>query len=101
MPRYKPLRRYTEADTKKAPVLTPKQFDRLLYVARQTRNPERNELIVWLLFAAGMRITEVAQLAIKDVLFKSGAIRGEIVVPAKIAKNGKAGHAFFIIQNFK
>ena len=95
MPRYKPLHRYAEADTKKAPVLTPKQFDRLLYVARQTRNPERNELIVWLLFAAGLRITEVAQRKINDVLFKSGAIRTEIIVPAKISKNGKAGHAFF------
>lgn len=95
MPRYKPLRHYTEATTKKAPVLNPKQFSRLLFVAGQTRNPERNELIVWLLFAAGLRITEVAQLRVRDVLFKSGAIRTEIVIPAKISKNGKAGHAFF------
>jgi len=80
---------------KKAPVLTPKQLKRLLFVAGETRNPERNQLIVWLLFASGFRITEVAAIEIKDVLWKSGKLKNNVIIPAEYCKNNKAGHVFF------
>lgn len=89
------LRKYKDSNKKQAPVLSPKQLKRLLYVAGDTRNPERNRLIVWLLFAAGFRISEVAQIEIKDVLWKSGKIRDKVVIPAKYCKSNKAGHVFF------
>ena len=95
MPRPRALRRLRSAQKKKAPVLTAKQLKRLLFVAGETRNPERNQLIVWLLFAAGLRITEVAVIEIKDVLWKSGKLREQVVIPAKYCKNGRAGHVFF------
>lgn len=95
MPRPRSIRRLGDKRTKKAPVVTPKQFKRLLFVARQTRNPERNELIVWLLFGAGFRISEVAQIEPPVVLWKSGEIRETGIIPAKYCKNNKAGHVFF------
>ena len=95
MPRPRAIRRLRGSSKKKAPVLTPKQLKRLLFVAGQTRNPERNTLIVWLLFAAGFRITEVAVIEIKDVLWKSGKLKNNVIIPAKYCKNNKAGHVFF------
>ena len=95
MPRPRAIRRMCDTSKKKAPVLTPKLLKRLLFVAGDTRNPERNQLIVWLLFAAGLRITEVAVLEIKDVLWKSGNLRNKVIIPAKYSKNNKAGHVFF------
>lgn len=95
MPTARAVRRYRESSKKKAPILTPKQLKRLLYVAGDTRNPERNQLIVWLLFGAGLRISEVAVIEIKDVIWKSGKLKNEIIIPAKHCKNNKAGHVFF------
>lgn len=95
MARPRPIRRLNSGGKKKAPVLSPKQLKRLLYVAGDTRNPERNQLIVWLLFGAGFRITEVAAIEIKDVLWKSGKLKNNVIIPAKYCKNNKAGHVFF------
>ncbi len=95
MPRPRLIRRLKSGGKKKAPVLTPKQLKRLLYVAGDTRNPERNQLIVWLLFGAAFRITEVAAIEIKDVLWKSGKLKNNVIIPAKYCKNNKAGHVFF------
>ncbi len=89
------IRRLNLDSKKMAPVLSPKQLKRLLYVAEQTRNPERNQLIVWLLFASGFRITEVAVIEIKDVLWDDGCLRKDVIIPAKYCKNNKAGHVFF------
>jgi integrase/recombinase XerD len=95
MPRPRAIRRLRSGGKKKAPVLNPKQLKRLLYVAGDTRNPERNQLIVWLLFGAGFRITEVAAIEIKDVLWKSGKLKNNVIIPAKYCKNNRAGHVFF------
>lgn len=95
MARPRSIRRQSDNRKKKAPVLTPKELKRLLFVATQTRNPERNVLIVWLLFAAGFRISEVAGIEIKDVLWKSGKLKNEVIIPAKYCKNNKSGHVFF------
>lgn len=86
---------YESNQKKKAPVLTPKELKRLLFVVRHTRNPERNALIVWLLFGAALRLTEVVLLEVKDVLNKNGTVKKKVVIPAKHTKNGKAGHVFF------
>jgi integrase/recombinase XerD len=95
MARPRSIRRLGDNRKKKAPVLTPKELKRLLFVATQTRNPERNVLIVWLLFAAGFRISEVAGIEIKDVIWGSGKLKEHIIIPAKYCKNNKAGHVFF------
>ena len=96
MPRKNPtIWRSKNSKTKKAPVVTPKYLKRLLFVAGDSRNAARNQLIVWLLFAAGLRISEVAVIEIKDVLWPSGKLRNKVIIPAKYCKNRKAGHVFF------
>ena len=82
MPRTRAIRRLNSIAKKKAPVLDAKQLKRLLYVASDRRNLERNRLIVLLLFCSGFRITETAVIEIKDVLWKSGKLRNIAVIPA-------------------
>ncbi|UYM16321.1 site-specific integrase [Endozoicomonas euniceicola] len=95
MPKSRTIRRFKETGTKKAPALSPKELKRLLYVAGETRNPERNQLIVWMLFAAGFRITEVAQIEVQDVISVCGDIKAEVIIPAKYSKSGRAGRVYF------
>lgn len=90
----RPIRRLTEGKHK-AKVLTPAELKKLIHALQLTRNPERNRLIVWLLFGAGLRITEVACIRIQDVLWPSGAIINDVRIPAKYCKGNKAGHVFF------
>lgn len=90
----RPIKRLTETGPAKAKVLTPRELKKLLFIASLTRNPERNTLIIWLLFGAGFRITEVACIAVQDVLLKSGKLKTDVVIPAKFTKNGEAGHEF-------
>lgn len=59
-----------------------------------TRNPERNAVIIWLLFGAGLRITEIAYIRVQDVLKRSGKLKTDVLIPAKYTKNGEAGHVF-------
>jgi len=95
--KYSPAKRYqNKGGKKKAAVLTWAEDKKLRFYVREfTRSPERNQLIICLLFAAGFRITEVARIRIKDILYPTGEIKAEPVIPAKFTKNGKAGHVFF------
>lgn len=95
MARPKAIKRLSDNRKKKAPVVTPAELKKLLFVVKQTRNPERNTLIVWLLFIAGFRVSEVAQIEPPTVLFKDGSIRETGLIPSKYCKNNKAGHVFF------
>lgn len=90
----RPVRRLTESGPTKAKVLTPRELKKLLFVSSLTRNPERNALIIWLLFGAGFRITEVACITVQDVLLKSGKAKTDVLISAKYTKNGEAGHVF-------
>ena len=70
-----------------ATTLQPGQIRHLLRVTASTsRHPERDCLILWLGLTAGMRITEIAQIEVQDVLFHSGALRTEISLRAAITK---------------
>lgn len=90
----RPIKRLTETGPDKAKVLTPRELKKLLFVSSLTRNPERNALIIWLLFGAGFRVTEVACITVQDVLLKSGKLKTSVLIPAKYTKNGEAGHVF-------
>ena len=48
--------------------------------ASTSRHPERDCLVLWLGLTAGMRVTEIAQIEVQDVLFPSGALRSEIIL---------------------
>lgn len=70
-----------------AAVLTPGRYRHLLKVTRATsREPERDVLVLLMGIHMGMRVSEIAQIEIADVLFPSGAIRVEISLRACITK---------------
>ena len=96
----RPIKRLTEGKNK-AKVLTPAELKKLLHALALTRNPKRNRLIVWLLFGAGLRITEVACIRIQDVLWPSGNLVTDMRIPAKYCKGNKAGHVFFYARQLQ
>ncbi len=67
--------------------LQPGQIRHLLRVTAATsRHPQRDTLVLLLGLTAGMRVTEIAQIEVQDVLFPSGALREEISLRAAITK---------------
>jgi integrase/recombinase XerD len=73
-----------------ATTLQPGQIRHLLRVTAATsRHPERDILVLLLGLTAGMRVTEIAQIEVQDVLFPSGALRDEISLRAAITKGGR------------
>lgn len=70
-----------------ATTLKPSQVKHLLRVTAATsRHPERDCVILLLGITAGMRITEIAQLQVQDILLPSGALRTEVNLRAAITK---------------
>jgi integrase/recombinase XerD len=70
-----------------AAVLKPGQYRHLLRVTKATsRDPERDILVLMLGIHTGMRVSEIAQIEVGDVLFPSGAIRSEVSLRASITK---------------
>ena len=66
-----------------ATVLKPGQYRHLLRVTRATsRDPERDILVLLLGIPTGMRVSEIAQIEVSDVLFPSGSIRTEVSLRA-------------------
>lgn len=73
--------------TKRAATLSPSELRHLLRVTEATsRHPERDAVILWLGFACGLRVTEVARLTVADVLLPSGRLRSEVSLRAEITK---------------
>lgn len=59
--------------------LQPGQIRHLFRVTVATsRHPQRDCLVLWLGLTAGMRVTELAQIEVQDVLYPSGALRSEV-----------------------
>ena len=79
---------------------TDKELKRLLYWAREGRNPERNELIVFMQLNS-FRISETAQIPLHIFMWPSGLWRDEIIIPAKLCKNNKANHMLFINKRLR
>lgn len=74
----------------KAAVLRPGQYRHLLRVTRVTsREPERDVLILLLGIHTGLRVSEIAQVEIQDILHKSGALRQEVSLRAAVTKGSR------------
>lgn len=74
---------------RQARALYPRELKRALKVCDVTQEPERNRLILLLSHACCLRVSELAQLKIKDVMFKSGKLRDECRLPGAYAKMRK------------
>lgn len=76
--------------SRQASLLRPGQFRHVVRVAGVTgRMPERDQMLLWITHTTGIRVTELAQLRIDDVLLPSGSIRAEPYLRAKITKGSK------------
>lgn len=70
-----------------ATTLKPGQIRHLLRVTNETsRHPERDCLVLLLGITCGMRVTEIAQIEVQDILFSSGVARTEVSLRAAITK---------------
>lgn len=78
---------HSEGRMAQAATLRPAQIRHLLPVTSPTsRHPERDCLVLLLGITCGMRVSEIAQIEVQDVLFPSGAIRSEVSLRAAITK---------------
>lgn len=76
---------------KRAPTLKPSQLRHVLAVTQATsRHPERDCLAILFTHAAGVRVTELARLEIRDVLWPTGRLRDEVQLRAETTKNCKS-----------
>ncbi len=81
----------------KAAVLTKQQVGDLMAVAgRNTKNGRRNVAMLQMLFGAGMRVSEVAQLKVKDVLSPNGDLMEECILPSSYTKTGKSRRFYLV-----
>lgn len=74
----------------RARALYPREIKHAVKVAGVCQNPVRNQLVLLLSHSCGLRITEIARLRVRDVLFASGEVRPELRLPAAITKSSRA-----------
>jgi len=74
---------------KRARILTRAEFKRVLKVCTITREAIRNQLVLCLSHALGLRVTELALITIRDVMHPSGNIRAELTMRSEITKNSR------------
>lgn len=75
--------------------LRPGQIRHLLRVTNETsRHPERDCLVPLLDITCGMRVTEIAQIEVQDVLFSSGIARQEVSLRAGLNTSNKMDMRF-------
>ncbi|MDO8729540.1 MAG: site-specific integrase [bacterium] len=77
-------------DAKRARVFTRHDFLHSLKVASITRQPERNQLLICMSHGCGLRVTELSQITIGDVMFSTNQIREELTLRAAITKRSKS-----------
>ncbi|WP_244115996.1 tyrosine-type recombinase/integrase [Burkholderia gladioli] len=82
----------SEGRMAQAATLRPAQIRHPLAVTAATsRHPERDYLVLLLGIPCGMRVSEIAQIEVQDVLFPSGAVRSEVSLRAAITKGSRQG----------
>ncbi|UXU91124.1 site-specific integrase [Burkholderia sp. S-53] len=77
-------------EPKRAKTLTSSQIRHFLRVTDATsRHRERDVLVLSLGFTCGLRVSEIAQIEIADVLLPSGRLREEVSLRGAITKGSK------------
>lgn len=77
---------YEPGEGKAQVVDRPSQLSDVLWRASRGELGRRNVAITWMLFGAGMRINEVAQLKVKDVFRPDGELKKTFIIPANTPK---------------
>lgn len=74
---------------KRAAVLTPTEFRRVVAVTQTTRHATRNIALLFFSFGLGLRVKELAALRVSDVLQGDSELRAEIFLTTRHTKGGK------------
>lgn len=83
---------------KRAPTLNPSQLRHVLNVTQATsRHPLRDNLALLFTHYTGLRVTELARLEIRDILWPSGKLRDETLLRSEITKNCKSRMIFITV----
>ncbi len=72
---------------KRARILSKAEFKRMLKVATVTREAVRNQVLLCLSYALGLRVTELGSITIRDIMHPSGRLKHELTLRADITKN--------------
>ena len=70
--------------------LTPVEIEKLFNYIEQRKNAKRNKLMLLFTIAAGLRVSEVADLKIQDVRNADGSAKSEIYLAAHRVKHNHA-----------
>lgn len=85
---------------KQARIPNEKELKRLFAVVGTTRHAARNRIALMLSYYAGMRVGEIANLKIGDVVDANGQVREQIQLDALYTK-GKKARAIFVGSKLK
>ncbi len=78
-------------DSKHALILSPAKLKHALRVTAATSQmPERDVMLLWLTHTTGLRVSEISQITIADLMFSSGKLRKEIYLRSAITKHCRA-----------
>lgn len=82
-------------------VETPKQVNHIMWVASRGDLSRgdlgvRNVAVLWMLFGSGMRINEVPQLLVSDVVYPSGALKKAFVIRGNYTKTNNPRAAYIL-----
>ena len=77
---------------------TPSQLTNLLLRAYRNEMGKRDVAIIWMLFGSGMRVNEVAQLKVKDVIYKNGELKKTFSLPAKYTKTNNSRAVYIVVR---
>ncbi|MGF6440109.1 tyrosine-type recombinase/integrase [Paraburkholderia youngii] len=84
------------SEIKRAAVLAPGQIRHVLRVTEATsQQPQRDAVILLLGLSVGMRISEIAQLHVREMMFPEGALRSEVSLTQRITKGGRQRTVYF------
>jgi len=68
--------------------LTPQEYEQVFNYVATRKYAKRNELILKMGFKTGMRVSEIANLRLGDVVHKDGKVKGEIRLTGEMTKGG-------------
>ena len=74
---------------KQARLLKKDEFKRVLAVIDAHKHSERNRIIFYLSFYAGLRACEIASLRVSDVVDSNNTVKSEIVLEARMTKGSE------------
>ena len=80
---------------------TPSQLSSILWRASLTEQAKRNVAMCLFLFGSGIRINELAQLRIKDVLHPNGELKTTFKLPARYTKTNKSRIVYIAVKQLR